>query len=97
MYHFLFLKGQLGYGTCRVSTIVYADFDMADELTVAFACFPVQITKHNGVGHLTQEVNPHVLRVGWSLNNASLQLGLYPPPHTHTHTTTTTMVPLTLR
>ncbi|XP_043238720.1 heterogeneous nuclear ribonucleoprotein U-like protein 1 isoform X1 [Amphibalanus amphitrite] len=38
-------------------------------------CFEVKITKHNGVGHLTQEANPHVLRVGWSLNSASLQLG----------------------
>lgn len=34
-----------------------------------------QITKHNGVGHLTEEPNPHVLRVGWSLDRCSMLLG----------------------
>ncbi|XP_037091309.1 heterogeneous nuclear ribonucleoprotein U-like protein 1, partial [Pollicipes pollicipes] len=41
-------------------------------------CFEAKITKHNGVGHLTQEANPHVLRVGWSLDRCSMQLGEEP-------------------
>lgn len=41
-------------------------------------CFEAKITKHNGVGHLTDEANPHVLRVGWSLDRCSMQLGEEP-------------------
>lgn len=38
-------------------------------------CFEVKITDHNNVDHLTDEPDPHVLRVGWSVNSATMQLG----------------------
>ena len=42
------------------------------------ACFEVTITNNQNVDHLENEPNPHVLRVGWSVDSASLALGTEP-------------------
>ena len=38
-------------------------------------CYEVQVTNNQPVDHLENEPNPHVLRVGWSVENSSLILG----------------------
>ena len=38
-------------------------------------CFEVSITGNNDVSHLENEPIPHVLRCGWSVSEASMQLG----------------------
>lgn len=38
-------------------------------------CFEVSITGNNDVGHLENEPTPHVIRCGWSVSDASMQLG----------------------
>jgi len=39
------------------------------------AFFEVMVDKYLDVSHLENEANPHVLRVGWSVPSASMQLG----------------------
>ena len=44
-------------------------------LTRGRACFEVRIESNSSVDHLVNEPTPNVTRVGWSVNNSTMQLG----------------------
>ena len=44
-------------------------------VTYGKASFEVTITNNQNTDHLENEPNPHVLRVGWSIDFSSLALG----------------------
>nr|CAD7593177.1 unnamed protein product [Timema genevievae] len=46
--------------------------------TTGKVCFEVKVVENLNVSHLEDEPNPHVLRVGWSVDSTSMQLGEEP-------------------
>ena len=44
-------------------------------VTKGKVCYEVKITSNQPADHLENETHPHVIRVGWSLDTSSLQLG----------------------
>lgn len=47
-------------------------------VTSGKVCYEVSITNNQSTTHLVNEPNPHVIRCGWSVQSASLQLGIEP-------------------
>lgn len=80
-------------GCTYVHCMCYSPVDLSGIEDSLQVCFEVYIAEHLPVelGEEHQESNPHLVRVGWSLDSTSFQLGINPfhdNPHMHLTTST---------